>query len=288
MPNVTESGEKSPKKLRMRYKIKSDLVGGYWTNRMVGAMMDAEKAAAKMIVECNQMTESLATPQYGFKKGLQIFGNEGYNTTVKKLKDNLIGRVCVKMLKKHEVSEEVKNKALGYLMFIKRKCCGKVEARGCCNGRPQRLYISKEESSSPTVATHALMASCLMEAMERRKVVTIDLPGAFLQADWPADNKCYIKFEGVIVDMILKINPEYQECVRENYKGKKFIYGRVSKAIYGTLLGSKLFFEKLTNQLKKWGFEPNSYDECTWNTTVEGEQLLCQFQVDDLKLSHVN
>ena len=128
-----------------------------------------------MIAECNQMTPSLATPQYGFKKGLEIFGNNGYEATVKELRDNLIGRGCVKMLKKHEVTKEVVSKALGYLMFIKRKRCGKVKSRGCCDGRPQRLYISKEESSSPTVATHALMASCLMDAMERRKVVTIDL-----------------------------------------------------------------------------------------------------------------
>ena len=138
------------------------------------------------------------------------------------------------------------------------------------------------------MATHTLMVSCLMDAMKRRKVVTIDLPGAFLEADWPEDNKCYIKFEGVMVEMILKINPKYNECVMEITNGKKFLYERVLKAIYGTLLGSRLFFDKLTGQLKYWGFEQNNYDKCTWNKTVEGEQLTCQFHVDDLKLSHVN
>ena len=118
--------------------------------------------------------------------------------------------------------------------------------------------------------------------------MTVDLPGAFLQAGWPEDNKCYIKFEGVMVNMILKIKPKYAECVRESKTGKKFLYGRVSKAIYGTLLGSRLFFDKLTAQLKEWGFEQNNYDECTWNTMIEGEQLTCQFHVDDLKLSHVS
>lgn len=93
------------------------------------------------------------------------------------------------MLRKHEVTKEVTSKALGYLMFIKRKLCGKVKARGCCDGWLQRLYISKEESSLPTVSAHALMALCLMDAMKRRKVVTINLPGVFLQADWPEDDK---------------------------------------------------------------------------------------------------
>ena len=40
-----------------------------------------------------------------------------------------------------------------------------------------------------------------------------------------------------MVEMILKINPKYNECVRESKNGKKNLYGRVSKAIYGTLLG---------------------------------------------------
>ena len=70
-------------------------------------MMDAEKIAAAMIAQCNEMTASLATPQYGFKKGLQIFGNNGYNAAVKELRDNLIGRGCVKMLKKHEVTGDI-------------------------------------------------------------------------------------------------------------------------------------------------------------------------------------
>ena len=35
--------EKTPRKLRMRYNVKSDLDGGYWTNETVGAMMEAKK-----------------------------------------------------------------------------------------------------------------------------------------------------------------------------------------------------------------------------------------------------
>lgn len=138
------------------------------------------------------------------------------------------------------------------------------------------------------MATHALMALCLIDAMEQRKLMTIDLPGAFLQADWPKDNKCYIKFEGVMVSMILNINPEYRDYVRENYKGRKFLYGLVSKAIYGILLGSRGFFEKPISQLKVWGFKTNNYNKCTWNTTVKEKQSTCQFHVDNSKLSYVN
>ena len=62
-----------------------------------------------------------------------------------------------------------------------------MKARGCANGRPQQEYITKEESSSPTVSLYALMGSCLMDAMDKMKVITVDIPGAFLQGDWPQD-----------------------------------------------------------------------------------------------------
>ena len=47
-----------------------------------------------------------------------------------------------------------------------------------------------------------------------------------------------------------------------------------------------IFYNKLTTQLTEWGFKMNPYDECTFNKTVNGEQLTMQFHVDDLKASH--
>ena len=88
------------------------------------------------------------------------------------------------------------------------KRCGKLKARGCADGRPQREYITREQSSSPTVSLYALMGSCVMDAMEERKVITIDIPGAFLQGDWPQDeHPGYIMFEGLMVEMIRQIDP---------------------------------------------------------------------------------
>ena len=78
-----------------------------------------------------------------------------------------------------------------------------MKGRGCANGRPQQEYITKEESSLPTVSLYALMGSCLMDAMDSRKTITVDISGAFLQGDWPQDeNPGYIMFEGIMVDMI--------------------------------------------------------------------------------------
>jgi hypothetical protein len=169
-----------------------------------------------------------STPRYGFNRGMKEFGELEFNATMKELDDNLIGMDAVQMLEPNEVNKEVWCNALSYLMFLKRKRDGTVKARGCADGRPQREYISKDDSSSPTVSIYALMASCLMDAIDERKVVTCDIPGAFLQTDWPADQVCYLKFENVMVDMICQIDHKYNKNVIRR-GNKKFIFAKLNK-----------------------------------------------------------
>ena len=89
-----------------------------------------------------------------------------------------------------------------------------MKGRGCADGRPQRDYITKEESSSPTVSLSVLMGSCVMDALDDRKVITADISGAFLQGDWPQDeHPGYIMFEGIMVEMICEIDPSYHKNV---------------------------------------------------------------------------
>jgi hypothetical protein len=63
--------------------------------------------------------------------------------------------------------------------------------------------------------------------------------------------------------------------------------GKLSKAIYGTLLGARLLYDKLRGLLEEWGFIINDYDKCTFSKMVDGKQLTVQFHVDDLNISHM-
>ena len=203
------------------------------------------------------------------------------------LKSNLLDRDCVQMLHPDEVTAEVREKALHYLMFLKRKQTGEVKGRGVADGRSQKSYVTKEELSSPTVLLNALMATCIMDAIEERQVTTVDIPGAFLQALWPKGKDCYVKFEGVMVNIICKINKKYEKHVKKSeYTNKKFLYGKLNRALYGTILGVKLFYNKLSLELVKLEFEQNPYNKCTFNKMVNGEQLTIVFHVDNLKASH--
>jgi hypothetical protein len=261
-------------------ELDSDL-GPYWT-----LAHKAQAYALNTITSYSNIEASKSTPQYGFNRCLKEFGTLGYEATVKELDDNLLGMGAVKILEPNEINKNIRYEALNYLMFLKRKRYGKIKTRGCADGRPQREYISKDESSSLTVSIYALMTSCLMDAIEGRKVATCDIPGAFLQADWPVDRDCHLKFEGAMVSMICDIDSRYKDNIVYGKNGRKFLYAKLTKAVYGTLLGAILFYEKLTKQLIEWGYEPNCYDRCTFNKMVNGNQVTTQFHVDDLKISH--
>ena len=79
-------------------------------------------------------------------------------------KDNYVHLVM--QLLYQELTPEQRSEALGYLMFLKRKRCGKVKGRGCADGRKQRAYISKEEAASPTVSTEAVFLTAVIDALK--------------------------------------------------------------------------------------------------------------------------
>ena len=76
----------------------------------------------------------------------------------------------VKPLNPSEITPEIRRKALGYLMFLKMKTDGGIKARGCADGRPQRVYEPRQETSSPTVAVESIFITSAVAAKEHRGV----------------------------------------------------------------------------------------------------------------------
>ena len=76
-------------------------------------------------------------------------------------------RKVVKPKKPQDLSYEQQRRSLEYLMFMKLKI-DEVTSKGrvCADGRKQRDWLSKEDTSSPTVSTEGLMISCMIDAME--------------------------------------------------------------------------------------------------------------------------
>jgi hypothetical protein len=133
----------------------------------------------------------------------------------------------------HELTREQKKKALKYLMFLKEKRCGCIKGGGCADGRKQRLYKTKEETSSPTVSIKALLLSCMIDTMENCDVATLDMiPGAFMQA--MIDEELHIKFDEELIDLLCQVDPLLSQYVTME-GGRRVLYTKLNKALYGTV-----------------------------------------------------
>jgi hypothetical protein len=75
--------------------------------------------------------------------------------------------------------------------------------------------------------------SLVIDAKERRKVVTADVPGAFLHAKM--DDVVHVVVEGEQLRILLKSNPTYAMYVHTDPKtNKEKLYLKLNRALYGT------------------------------------------------------
>jgi hypothetical protein len=95
-----------------------------------------------------------------------------------------------------------------------------------------------------------------------------------------------MKITGVLVDMLVDINPELYgpAVVLEN--GKKVLYVEVLKAIFGMLEAALLWYKTFRKDLEDNRFIFNQYNPCVANKKVQGSQQTIVFHVDNLKSSH--
>jgi len=225
---------------------------------------------------------------YSLKQGIRKFGDRGKQSALKEMKQ-MHDRVCFVPIKKEELNELERKRALESLIFLTEKRDGTIKSRHCANGSTQREYMSREEVSSPTVSTEATILTAVIEAEEERDVGTCDIPNAFIQTDIDRvgkdGNKVVMKIRGALVDILCEIDPKYQEFVVME-KEQKVLYVHIWKAIYGMLVSAMLFYKKLASDLEGYGFVINPYDPCVANKMVKGNQMTVSWHVDDLKISH--
>ena len=88
------------------------------------------------------------------------------------------------------------------------------------------------------------------------------------------------------MDIVCDINPEYNQHVRLK-DGRKILYLRIIKAIYGMIQSALLCYKPYMNVLKDVGSQLNLYDMCVDNKDINGKQCSIAWCVYGNKVSHV-
>jgi hypothetical protein len=126
--------------------------------------------------------------QLSLKSALKQFGTDAKDAGVKKVsqlhwRDNFVPR------RYSDLTDGQEKKVLKSHMFLVKKRDDKTKARMVADGNNQRDYMMKEDLSSPTVSTEAVLLTSIVDAHEGQDVAVIDIPNAFIQTriDNPKD-----------------------------------------------------------------------------------------------------
>jgi hypothetical protein len=151
-----------------------------------------------------------------------------------------------------DVNKERCKQILESHVFVEKKRMGQIKAHKVAGGNKQRDFISKENASSPTVATESVLLTSLVDAQENRDVAIVDIPNAFIQTVVENnEDKVVMRIRGHMVDVLVKVAPRvYGPYVSTNKQGRKQLLVECLNAIYGTMAASILYYHKFTRSLK--------------------------------------
>jgi hypothetical protein len=207
--------------------------------------------------------------QLSLKAGMKEWGKKGFKAAHYEMKQL---HLCKTFKPNHwrELSKAQRQTVMESHMFLKLKRDDKIKGRTVAGGNKQRDYISKEDASSPTVATESVLLSCIIETEEHRDVAVVDIPNAFAQTR--VENEKYIAFikiRGILVDILVEIAPEdYTSYVSQDKKGNKQLMVQCQNALYGTMVANLLYYRKFMKSLTDIDFIINPYDPCVVNKII--------------------
>ncbi|MGC8483977.1 MAG: hypothetical protein ACP5OE_10090, partial [Thermodesulfobium sp.] len=164
-----------------------------------------------------------------------------------------------------------------------------IKGRMVYNGKPTREWLSREDAASPTVALESIMLTAIINAKEKRDIMTADVPNAFIQAQMPnIDERVCMKITGVLVDLLVEIAPEvYKPFVTFGGNKKSDLCTSATSSLWNAC-GSFLWYKKFRSGLEQEGSIINPYDPCVANSEANKKQQTMRFHVDDLISSHVD
>lgn len=146
----------------------------------------------------------------------------------------------------NDLSNKERKAALNLLVILREKRCGKIKGRVVADGSKQRDTVPREDVASPTIKLESLIMSLPIDAKENRNVAISDLVGAYLLAK--VNDLVYVKLTGKAVDVLCTANQKYYKYLT-NVKGKKTIYLKLKRTLYGCIQSASLWYIPFVEKL---------------------------------------
>jgi hypothetical protein len=176
-------------------------------------------------------------------------------------------------------------KAIKSFLFLKEKrtssgAFDKLKSRLVAGGHMQdRSDLLYEDIYSPTATLSHLFIIACIAAREGRIIRTIDVTGAYLNANMRRG--IFMHIEPILASLLVIIDPSFKIFLRED--GSMIV--ELLKALYGCVESANLWYKLLSSILIADGFIANPLDACIYNKLVNGLQITVAIYVDDLFVS---
>lgn len=213
-------------------------------------------------------------------EGLKLFGQPATDAMIKELtsvhQKGVFSQVRMKDLSNTQLRSIIRSSLFFKEKFLSTGAFEKLKARLVAGGDLQdRALYSSDETSSPTVSLQSLYLVAALAAKEGRKVGTMDVGTAYLNADMKRE--VLMRIEPKLARVLVGIDPTLY-ALEENGS----IIVRLDKALYGCIESAKLWYDNLSATLRRLGFKPNRKDTCVLNLIRDGHQVTVCIYVDDI------
>jgi len=216
------------------------------------------------------------------KKAIKLFGKEAIKAILLELQQ-MIDKSVWMPIEPQVLSNSKTKKIIRSFMFLKEKFFAdgsfeKLKARLVAGGHEQDRF-TYENLASPTVNTTSVFTIAAIAAKELRHVASVDIGGAYLNANLKAE--VYMILDEFSSAILASLDPKYRNYMNGNGR----IVVKLLKALYGCVESALLWYEHLSNSLLTLGFVRNRLDECVFNRGTGENQCTICVHVDDLMIT---
>jgi hypothetical protein len=218
------------------------------------------------------------------ERALNLLGNKALDSINKEMLAMLTKKVF-EPVDWGRLTMTQKKSAIRSSLFLKQKTVPepKLKSRFVAGGHMQdKSLYATEEMSSPTVCNAAVTIVAAIAAREKRKVRSMDVGTAYLNADMKREVIMIIQPN--LARIICNLKPEWTKFLRKD----GCLVVRLLKALYGCVESAKLWYEDISGALASLGFTRNTRDECVFNVERSGHQVTVCLFVDDLLVTSID
>ena len=167
------------------------------------------------------------------KKALKKNEKISKKSILKELKQ-MVDKEVWEVISKSRLTKDQLKKVIRSSMFLTEKFTAegefdKLKARLVAggDGQDKTLY---NNLSSPTVSQETIMMVLAIAAIEKRKVATIDITGAYLECDMGKEDEVIMTIDPFLAKLLAQIP---YTTVEQNMDEKGVVYVKLKKALYG-------------------------------------------------------